>query len=99
MIRNSFGARDKLNVSDSTFEIFRLDALEGATRLPYNLKVLLENLLRNEDGHLITIDQINALRNWDACGDTEHGNPVHASQSADAGLYRRAVRGRHGRDA
>jgi aconitate hydratase len=64
--RNSFGARDKLNVSDSTFEIFRLDALDGATRLPYSLKVLLENLLRNEDGHLITLDQINALRNWDA---------------------------------
>jgi aconitate hydratase len=64
--QNSFGARDKLNVSDSTFEIFRLDALDGATRLPYSLKVLLENLLRNEDGHLITLDQINALRNWDA---------------------------------
>jgi aconitate hydratase len=64
--RNSFGARDKLNVSDSTFEIFRLDAVEGATRLPYSLKVLLENLLRNEDGHLITADQVNALRTWDA---------------------------------
>ena len=65
MIRNSFGARDKLNVGDSAFEIFRLDALD-ATRLPYSLKVLLENLLRNEDGRLITADQINALRNWDA---------------------------------
>jgi aconitate hydratase len=64
--RNSFGARGTLNVNDSTFEIFRLDALDGATRLPYSLKVLLENLLRNEDGHLITADQVNALRNWDA---------------------------------
>ena len=52
MIQNSFGARDKLNVGESTFEIFRLDALDGATRLPYSLKVLLENLLRNEDGYL-----------------------------------------------
>src|SRR5665213_1509389 len=64
--RNSFGARDKLNVGDSTFEIFRLDALDGVMRLPFSLKVLLENLLRNEDGQLIDLDQINALRNWDA---------------------------------
>ena len=66
MIRNSFGARDKLNVGDSTFEIFRLDALDDATRLPYSLKVLLENLLRNEDARVITANQIDALRNWDA---------------------------------
>jgi aconitate hydratase len=66
VIQNSFGARDKLNVGESTFEIFRLDELNRATRLPYSLKVLLENLLRNEDGQLITADQINALRNWDA---------------------------------
>ena len=51
MTPNSFGARGTLNVNDSTFEIFRLDALDGATRLPYSLKVLLENLLRNEDGY------------------------------------------------
>ncbi|HVB52506.1 MAG TPA: aconitate hydratase [Acidimicrobiales bacterium] len=66
MIRNSFGARDKLKVDESTFEIFRLDEFNPATRLPYSLKILLENLLRNEDGQLITADQINALRNWDA---------------------------------
>jgi aconitate hydratase len=63
---NSFGSRGNLIVDDSTFEIFRLDAVDGATRLPYSLKVLLENLLRNEDGQLITLDQINALRTWDA---------------------------------
>jgi len=66
VIRNSFGARDKLNVDESTFEIFRLDEFNPAARLPYSLKILLENLLRNEDGQLITADQINALRNWDA---------------------------------
>jgi aconitate hydratase len=66
VIRNSFGARDKLNVGDSTFEIFRLDSLDDATRLPYSLKVLLENLLRNEDGRLITANQIDELRSWDA---------------------------------
>jgi aconitate hydratase len=66
VIRNNFGARDKLNVGYSTFEIFRLDALDDARRLPYSLKVLLENLLRNEDGRLITAIQITALQNWDA---------------------------------
>ena len=71
MTRNSFGARDKLDVGDSTLEIFRLDALGDATRLPYSLKVLLENLLRNEDDRLITADQINALQNWEASATQE----------------------------
>ena len=66
MTPNSFGARDELNVGDSTFEIFRLDALDDARRLPYSLKVLLENLLRNENGRVITANQITALQNWDA---------------------------------
>ena len=66
MTSNSFGAREQLRVGDSTFEIYRLDAVRDAARLPYSLKVLLENLLRNEDGRLITADQIDALRTWDA---------------------------------
>jgi aconitate hydratase len=66
MTSDSFGAREQLNVGDSTFEIYRLDAVQDAARLPYSLKVLLENLLRNEDGRLITADQIDALRTWDA---------------------------------
>jgi aconitate hydratase len=63
---DSFGARAQLNVGDSTFEIYRLDAVQDAARLPYSLKVLLENLLHNEDGRLITAGQIDALRTWDA---------------------------------
>jgi aconitate hydratase len=66
MTSNSFGARELLHVDDSTFEIYRLDAVQDSARLPYSLKVLLENLLRNEDGRLITADQIDALRTWDA---------------------------------
>jgi aconitate hydratase len=66
MTSDSFGARAQLNVGDSTFEIFRIDAVQDAARLPYSLKVLLENLLRNEDGRLITAGQIDALRTWDA---------------------------------
>jgi aconitate hydratase len=73
MVRNSFGARDRLTVGGVTYEVFRLDRVEGATRLPYSLKVLLENLLRNEDGTLVTAEQIGALgaRDPNAEGGTE----------------------------
>ncbi|HLU96921.1 MAG TPA: aconitate hydratase AcnA, partial [Thermobifida alba] len=65
MSANSFGSRDTLRVGDESYEIFRLDAVEGAQRLPYSLKVLLENLLRTEDGVNVTADHIRALANWD----------------------------------
>ena len=65
MTSNSFGARGELAVENTHYEIFRLDAIDGAARLPYSLKVLLENLLRNEDGHLVTADQVTALGAWD----------------------------------
>ncbi len=64
MSKNSFKARDQLTVDDTTYNIYRLDAVEGSERLPFSLKVLLENLLRNEDGEGITADQINALAQW-----------------------------------
>ncbi|MCQ4083056.1 aconitate hydratase AcnA [Streptomyces sp. RB6PN25] len=63
---NSFDARNTLRVGDESYEIFRLDKVEGSARLPYSLKVLLENLLRTEDGANITADHIRALGNWDA---------------------------------
>ncbi|WSA58260.1 aconitate hydratase AcnA [Nonomuraea fuscirosea] len=62
---NSFGSRDTLRVGDAAYEIFRLDAVEGAARLPYSLKILLENLLRTEDGANVTADHIRALGGWD----------------------------------
>src|ERR671932_522142 len=62
---NSFDARSTLQVGDESYEIFRLDKVEGSARLPYSLKVLLENLLRNEDGHNVTADQVRALAAWD----------------------------------
>ncbi len=61
---NSFGARDSLTVGDERYEIFRLDRVEGSARLPYSLKVLLENLLRNEDDTLVTADQVRAVAAW-----------------------------------
>ncbi|MFC8451676.1 aconitate hydratase AcnA [Kitasatospora sp. NPDC057223] len=66
MSANSFDARSSLPVGDESYEIFKLSAVEGSERLPYSLKVLLENLLRTEDGANITADHIRALGNWDA---------------------------------
>jgi aconitate hydratase len=62
---NSFGAKTTLTVGDDSYEIFRLDAVEGAEELPYSLKILLENLLRTEDGANITADHIRGLAAWD----------------------------------
>ncbi len=58
MSANTFDARATLRVGDESYEIFRLDKVEGAARLPYSLKVLLENLLRTEDGANITAEHI-----------------------------------------
>ncbi|AOS62981.1 aconitate hydratase AcnA [Actinoalloteichus hymeniacidonis] len=63
--QDSFGARGTLSVGDTSYEVFRLSAVEGADRLPYSLKILLENLLRTEDGHNITADHVRALGSWD----------------------------------
>ncbi|WP_236793121.1 aconitate hydratase [Amycolatopsis sp. GM8] len=64
--KDSFGARDTLKVGDASYEVFRLNKVEGAQRLPYSLKILLENLLRTEDGANITAGHIRALAGWDA---------------------------------
>ncbi|MFD4372224.1 aconitate hydratase AcnA [Streptomyces sp. NPDC058486] len=66
MSANSFDARSTLRVGDESYEIFKLDKVEGSARLPYSLKVLLENLLRTEDGANITADHIRALGDWDS---------------------------------
>jgi len=66
---NSFGTRDKLHVGAQTFDIHRLELLEKKIscrleKLPYSLRILLENLLRCEDGHFVRPDDIRALANW-----------------------------------
>ena len=65
MSTNSFGARDTLRVGDESYEIFRVGSVEGSERLPYSLKVLLENLLRTEDGVNVTAEHIRSLGEWD----------------------------------
>jgi aconitate hydratase len=66
---NSFDAKATLSVGDATYDIYRLDALQSKfdiARLPFSLKILLENLLRNEDGESIRAKDIEALATWDA---------------------------------
>ncbi len=62
---NSFNAQASLDVAGKTYEIFRLDAIPNSARLPFATKILLENLLRCEDGITVTRDDIQALADWD----------------------------------
>ncbi|MGP5259129.1 aconitate hydratase AcnA [Brachybacterium paraconglomeratum] len=66
---DSFAAKQKLEVGGTDYEIYALDAVVGAEKLPYSLKILLENLLRTEDGANITADHVRALASWDATAD------------------------------
>ncbi len=63
---DSFGAKSTLTVGSTDYEIFRISTVEGHQKLPFSLKVLLENLLRTEDGANVTKAQIEALGAWDA---------------------------------
>ena len=76
MTTNSFGARAQLRVGERTYRIFRLEALAKAgfdvTRLPYSLKILLENLLRLEDGVSVKRDDIVALARWEPRSEPSH---------------------------
>lgn len=63
---DSFGAKSTLTVGGTDYEIYRIDTVAGYEKLPFSLKVLLENLLRTEDGANVTKSQIEALGNWDA---------------------------------
>ena len=69
--KNSFSTRSALRVGDESFEIYKLGALAAAAgggnvaRLPFSLKVLLENLLRHEDGKFVFAEDIRALAGWD----------------------------------
>ena len=68
---DSFGAKSTLTVGSTDYEIFRIDAVAGYEKLPFSLKVLLENLLRTEDGANVTKAQIEALGSWDAAAEPD----------------------------
>ena len=65
MTANSFGSRAALQVAGDQYEIYRLDAVDGSQNLPFSLKILLENLLRNSDSVNVTAEQVTALAQWD----------------------------------
>ena len=67
--KDSFGARGTLTVGAASYEVFRIAAVEGSATLPFTHKVLLENLLRNEDGANVTRETIAALGAWDPAGE------------------------------
>ncbi|HVL62051.1 MAG TPA: aconitate hydratase AcnA [Microbacterium sp.] len=68
---DSCGAKSTLTVGSTDYEIFRIDAVAGYEKLPFSLKVLLENLLRTEDGANVTKAQIEALGSWDAAAEPD----------------------------
>ncbi|MEY3149091.1 MAG: aconitate hydratase, partial [Actinomycetota bacterium] len=73
MSKNSFDAQSTLEVAGKSYQIFDITKLTAAADLPFSLKILLENLLRTEDGANITAKQIEALASWnpDSQPDTE----------------------------
>ena len=82
MTDNSFDARADLEVGGRGYEIYRLDALQSkydVARLPFSLKILLENVLRNEDGVAVHRQDVEALASWD------HGRGVTARMPIDPG--------------
>ena len=71
---DSLGGRGRLTVGEVRFGIHRLGRIDGADQLPYSLKVMLENLLRSEDGRLVTAEQFEALAHWQPRA--EHGPQI-----------------------
>src|SRR2546429_4141363 len=69
MTANSLGSRASLRVGDADYTIYRLDAVPDTGDLPFSLKILLENLLRNEDGRNVTPEHVTALAQWDPKAD------------------------------
>src|SRR5688500_2399953 len=82
---DSFGSRATLDVAGQTFTVFRLDALDArsggnAARLPFSLRILLENLLRNEDGAFVKPADIEALARWDVTAAQEREIALRTSR-------------------
>ncbi len=68
-MNNSFDARSTLHVGEQSFDYYRLDAVGDVQRLPFSMKILLENMLRREDGETVTADDVLAVARWDAAAE------------------------------
>ena len=71
-MNNSFGTQSNLTVDGDCYEIFNVGKLHESAHLPYSLKILLENLLRCEDGHTVTREDVEAILHWDATANPEN---------------------------
>lgn len=99
-----FGARATLHTAEGSASIYRLDALEkravGAVgRLPFSLKILLESLLRNVDGHLVTEEDVRTLAGWNAASPASREVPFRPGTCHPSGFYGSPRRSRSGRHA
>ena len=91
---DSFQSRSTLKIGDKEYEIFRLDALDkqgiSTQHLPFSLRILLENLLRTEDGRNVKAEDIRALASFvEQQHEIAKRNCFHSQPRADAGLHRR----------
>src|SRR5687767_15429142 len=80
---DSFGAKASLEVGDREYEIYRLDALQSkfdVARLPYSIKVLLENVLRLEDGESVTAEDVETIAKWDASAEPSKEIPFQPAR-------------------
>src|SRR5687768_5344480 len=77
---NSFGSKDTLNVAGKTFNYYRVGAVPNSEKLPFSLKILLENLLRFEDNVTVSPDDIRALASWDAKNVGEYEVAFHPAR-------------------
>ncbi len=96
---NSFNAKATLDVAGKDYEIFKLDAVSGSARLPFSLKILLENLLRNEDDVTVTRSDIEDLANWDPKAEPSKEIQYRPARVLMQDFTGRPGRGRSGRDA
>ena len=102
MSLNSFNSRSTLKVGSKEYEIYRLDALDqqgiSTKHLPFSLRILLENLLRTEDGRNVSQEEIRALANWNSKSKPDKEIAFPQPRFA-AGFHRRPLRRRPGRHA
>ena len=101
---DSFKCCKTLKVGSKTYAYYSLpvaekNGLKGISRLPFSLKVLLENLLRNEDGTTVTKEDIQAFAHWLKTKTSDREIAIPPGARADAGFHRRAGGGRSRRDA
>ena len=87
---NSFDTRNTINVNGKDYEIFQLTKVDGVERLPFSMKILLENLLRHEDGKTVEKKDIEAIINWDSKADPSVEIAYRPGACIDARLHRRA---------